>query len=57
MMILNKVCEEVIIDNEVFDLEATQYQDNIKDGNKYLESFEYNYICCLNLSKKCNLKT
>lgn len=48
VMILNKVCEEVIVDNEVFDLEATEYENLTKEGNNYLESFEYNYIPTFN---------
>ena len=48
MMILNKIVEEVIVNDVVYDLEATQYENHIKDGNKYLKSFEYNYIPTFN---------
>ena len=44
VLLLNKINETIIISDSVFELEAQEYAHIIKDGYKYLESFEYNFI-------------
>lgn len=45
MMILTRINEEVKIGNIHYDLEAQKFGDgSVKEGQKYLEEFVYNYI-------------
>lgn len=43
-VLLSKINEELIIDNNIYSFAAQEHKDYITEGNKYLSSFEYNYI-------------
>jgi len=43
-VILSKVKETVVMNNNVYNLEAQEYTDKIINGQKYLDEFSFNYI-------------
>ena len=44
MLLLARINESVQIGNNYYDLEAQQYENDLKEGNKYLEEFLMQYI-------------
>ncbi len=49
-LLLARINETVHIGNNVYDLEAQNYQNTIKEGNKYLNEFYLHYIPTFNYS-------
>lgn len=43
-LVLARLNETVVIGNNSYDLEAQRYDSGLKEGNKYLEDFTFNYI-------------
>ena len=44
MLLLARINESIQVGNNFYDLEAQQYISTLKEGNKYLDEFYYNYI-------------
>ena len=44
MLLLARINERLQIGNNMYDLEAQKYVSSVKEGNKYLTDFDYQYI-------------